>query len=303
MLLAIIIPYLAVAIFSLGLIYRILTWAKSPVPFRIPTTCGQQKSLPWIRSSRLDNPHSTPGVVGRMALEILLFRSLFRNTEAELRKGPHLTYGSTKWLWLGALAFHWSLLAVVLRHLRFFTEPQPMAITVLQQLDGFFQVGLPAIYVTDAILLAAISFLFLRRLADPKLRYISLAADYFPLLLIGAIAVTGVLLRHFYRTDLRGVKEFALGLLRLQPALPDGVGILFYLHLLLVSALLIYLPFSKLVHMGGVFLSPTRNLANNSRARRHVNPWNRPVQTHTYAEYENEFREVMKAADLPVDKG
>jgi nitrate reductase gamma subunit len=298
----VIITYLAFAVFTLGLVYRMIVWAKAPVPFRIPTTCGQQKSLPWIKSSRLDNPHSTLGVIGRMALEVLLFRSLFRNTEAELREGPKLVYSSTKWLWLGALAFHWSLLAIVIRHLRFFTEPQPAAVTVLQRLDGFFQVGLPAIYVTDAILLAGLSFLFLRRVVDPKMRAISLAADYFVLLLIGSIAVTGILLRHFYKTDLRAVKEFAMSLLRLHPALPAEPGVLFYTHLLLVSALLIYFPFSKLVHMGAVFLSPTRNLANDNRARRHVNPWNAPVKTHTYEEYENEFREVMKAAELPVDK-
>jgi nitrate reductase gamma subunit len=72
--------------------------------------------------------------------------------------------------------------------------------------------------------------------------------------------------------------------------------------LFLVSVLLAYFPFSKLLHMPGIFLSPTRNLANNSRMKRHVNPWNYPVPVHTYAEYENEFRDKMKAADLPVEK-
>ena len=56
------------------------------------------------------------------------------------------------------------------------------------------------------------------------------------------------------------------------------------------------------VHMGGVFMSPTRNLANTSRSKRHVNPWNYPVHVHTYEEYENEFREKMKGAGLPVEK-
>ena len=39
-----------------------------------------------------------------------------------------------------------------------------------------------------------------------------------------------------------------------------------------MSALAAYFPFSKLMHMAGVFLSPTRNLANNNRMVRHVNP-------------------------------
>ena len=55
------------------------------------------------------------------------------------------------------------------------------------------------------------------------------------------------------------------------------------------------------MHMGGVFLSPTRNLANNSRSRRHINPWNAPVKTHTYAEWEEEFRDKMLAAGIPVE--
>jgi len=54
--------------------------------------------------------------------------------------------------------------------------------------------------------------------------------------------------------------------------------------------------------MAGVFMSPTRNLRCNSREVRHVNPWNHPVRVHTYAEYEDEFRDKMKACDLPVDK-
>jgi hypothetical protein len=56
------------------------------------------------------------------------------------------------------------------------------------------------------------------------------------------------------------------------------------------------------MHMGGVFLSPTRNLPCNTRAVRHVNPWNYPVEVHTYEEYEEEFREKMIEAGLPVEK-
>jgi len=69
-----------------------------------------------------------------------------------------------------------------------------------------------------------------------------------------------------------------------------------------VSVLLAYFPFSKLMHLAGVFLSPTRNLSNNSRFVRHVNPWNYPVKVHTYEEYEEEFRDKMIEAGLPVDK-
>jgi hypothetical protein len=102
--------------------------------------------------------------------------------------------------------------------------------------------------------------------------------------------------------DIVSVKELTLGLVTFQPQVPKDIGVLFYIHLFLVSVLLAYFPFSKLVHLGGIFLSPTRNLSNNSRAVRHINPWNYPVPTHTYEEYEEEFRDKMVEAGLPVEK-
>ena len=79
-----ILPYIAIAIFIVGFIYRIYKWAQSPVPFRIPTTAGQQKSLDFIKQNKIENPSSKGGVFVRMALEVLVFRSLFRNSKAEV---------------------------------------------------------------------------------------------------------------------------------------------------------------------------------------------------------------------------
>jgi len=298
----VIIPYAAIAIFLIGLIFQVIKWAKSPVPFRIPTIAGQQKSLRWIKNSPLESPHSTLGVIGRMILEVFLFRSLFRNTKAELKNGPTLVYGSSKYLWVGALAFHWSFLIIILRHFRYFTEPVFGFVPFIQNLDGFFQIGVPVIYFTNAAIVIALSFLFLRRMTDPKLRYFSLASDYFPLILLLSIAITGILMRYLIKVDIVGIKELAMGLFSFQPVVPEGIGIMFFIHLFLVCVLLIYFPFSKLLHMPGVFLSPTRNLANNNRMKRHINPWDYPVRIHTYEEYEDEFREKMKAAEIPLEK-
>jgi len=298
----VIIPYAAFLTFIIGIIYRVVKWGRVPVPFRIPTTAGQEKSFPWIKHNKIDNPFTSLGVIVRMAFEVLLFRSLFRNTKTELRDGPKLSYGSTKWLWLGGLAFHWTFLIILLRHLRLFTEPIPYFVTLLESLDGFFQVAAPVLYLSDIIFLIAVTYLFLRRVIIPQVRYISLAADYFPLFLILSIGLSGVLMRYFYKVDIVGVKQLTMGLISLNPKIPEGVGVIFYIHLFLVSALFAYFPMSKLMHMAGVFLSPTRNLANNNRAVRHVNPWNYPVKVHTYEEYEDEFREKMKAVGIPVEK-
>lgn len=301
LLFGVILPYAALATFLIGVVYRVTKWARSPVPFRIPTTCGQEKSLPWIKNSKLENPYNTAGVIGRMALEVLLFRSLFRNTKMGLMN-QKVVYGSAKWLWLGGLIFHWSFLFILLRHLRFFTEPVFPFVNLLAGLDGFFQIGVPTLYLTDAAILLTVTYLFLRRVALPQVRYISLSADYFPLFLILGIALSGVLMRHIYKVDLLRVKEWAMGLASFHPVIPAGIGLFFFVHLFLVSALIVYVPMSKLMHMGGVFLSPTRNLANNNRMRRHINPWNYPVKVHTYEEYEDDFRDKMKAAGLPVEK-
>jgi len=301
----IIIPYVAFVLFVGGFIYRVIKWGRSPVPYRIPTTIGQQKSLPWIKQNKIENPTSTLGVIVRMALEVFLFRSLFRNTKTELTqgpKGPILSYGSAKWLWLGSLFFHWSFLIIVIRHLRFFLSPIPYAIQVMESIDGILQIGLPPVYLTDAFFLIAVTYLFLRRLVLPQLRYISLAADYFPLLLILGIASTGILMRYFFKVDLVAVKELAIGLAQLNPTLPVGIGALFYIHLFLICTLFAYFPLSKLMHSGGIFLSPTRNMISNNRMVRHINPWNHEVEVHTYAQYEDEFREKMKKAGIPVEK-
>ena len=300
----IVIPYLAVLAFLAGFVYKVLGWASSAVPFRIPTTCGQQKSLPWIKQNCIDNPDTSTGVCLRMVLEIFLFRSLFRNTKAAFNRNEsnRLSYSWEIFLWIGALAFHYSFLVVILRHFRFFTSPVPSCIKFLEYMDGIIQLGLPGLFISGALLLAATLFLLARRIFDTKVTYISQAADYFPLFLIIGIAASGISMRYFTKVDIIGIKELTMGLVTFSPVIPEGVGGLFYAHIFLVSTLFAYFPASKLMHLGGIFLSPTRNMANNTRAKRHVNPWNYDVKTHTYEEYEDHFREKMIEAGLPVDK-
>lgn len=296
------VPYAAFVTLLAGLGWRVIRWSQAPVPFRITTVCGQQKSLSWIKASRLESPYTLGGVVARMALEVLTFRSLFRNTRSRLDGSPRLIYREAKWLWLAALAFHWSLLVILLRHLRLFVEPVPGVAKFLDGIDGYFQIGAPALYVTDVMILAALLYLLQRRLRDLQVRYISLFTDYFALFLLIGIALSGTWMRYVARVDAVAIKQFAISLATFRPAAAQPLGAWFTVHLALVSALAAYLPFSKLVHMGGIFLSPTRNLANNNRMKRHVNPWNAPVKVHTYEEWEDEFRDKIEAAGLPVEK-
>jgi nitrate reductase gamma subunit len=306
----VVIPYLAVLVFVVGFSRKVLGWSRSAVPFAIPTTGGQAKSFPWIQNATFDNPSSTLGVFMRMVFEILTFRSLFRNTRMKLKEGK-LFYQLEIFLWVGALAFHYAFLTVLIRHTRLFLEPVPWCVQLIETLDSFFRIeiiypqfqfGLPAVYLSGIVLLAAVVYLTVRRIVIPSVRYISLASDFFPLILIFGIAFTGILMRYVTKIDITAAKQLTMGLVTLHPSVPQGIGVIFYIHLFFVSVLLAYFPYSKLMHLGGIFLSPTRNMLGNTRAYRHVNPWNHPVHVHTYEEYEEEFREKMIEAGLPVDK-
>jgi nitrate reductase gamma subunit len=302
LLFGVIVPWAAMAVFIWGFLFKVIGWLASPVPFPITTVAGQQRSLPWIKAQPLESPSTRGAVLGRMALEILLFRSLARNDRIELKRAEKLVYGSSRYLWLGALMFHWSLFFILFRHLRFFTQPVFPGVAAIEYVDGAFKVNLHALFATDVLAALGLIYLFARRLFSPQVRAISLPADYFSLFLIIAVVATGILMRQGFYVDVFKAKELAMGLATFHPALPRGIGTLFYVHLFLASVLFAYFPFSKLMHGPGVFLSPTRNLRNDSRARRHANPWDHPVKVHTYEEWEDEFRTAMKGAGMPVEK-
>ena len=72
-------------------------------------------------------------------------------------------------------------------------------------------------------------------------------------------------MRYFTKVDITAAKELTMGLVTFHPVVPEGIGAIFYVHLFFVSVLLMYFPFSKLMHLGGIFLSPTRNMPGNTR--------------------------------------
>ncbi|MEN8148191.1 MAG: sulfate reduction electron transfer complex DsrMKJOP subunit DsrM [Planctomycetota bacterium] len=298
----VIIPYAAILLFLVGFVVKVLTWAKAPVPFRIPTVAGQAESLDFIPQQKLESPSTGGQVFVRMVLEVLFFRSLFRNTRADMKAGPRIVYGADKLLWAAAMLFHWTFLIIFLRHLRFFTEPVPFWISGIESLDAFFEVTVPALYLTNILIVVGLGWLLLRRFLEPQVRYISLASDYFPLFLLFGVVISGVFLRYLTKTDVVAIKELAMGLLSFKFAVPEGIGAQFYVHLFLVSALIAYFPFSKLMHLPGVFLSPTRNLANNNRKVRHVNPWNPEVKKHEFDHWKEEFAEEIAEAGYELEE-
>jgi nitrate reductase gamma subunit len=224
--------YVASVILVGGLALRIRLYAKTPQPLKIPTT-----PAPTTRS----------GVVLRMFREVVFFESLFKGN---------------KWTWLFGWVFHFALLLVLLRHLRYFTEPIWDWVALLQPWG---------VYAGYAMVLGLVG-LWGRRFFVDRVRYISAPSDHLMLALLIAIGGTGLAMKYIWRTDIVALKAFVLGLLYFdwQPLPADA---LLLAHLTLVVVLMLIFPFSKLLHAPGLFFSPTRYQVDDPRERRHVAPW------------------------------
>ena len=194
---------------------------------------------------------SDVGAAGRVAADVLIFPNLFKADKA---------------LWAGAWVFHVALWVILIRHLRYFTYPVPGLSLFMSP------VALWAGYVFG---LAAL-FLLWRRLALRRTLYISGLPDYFALALLALIAGTGILMKYWLHVYLVDVKAFILGLLTLRPVAPPQHP-LFLVHFLLVTLLLLYFPFSKLLHAGGIFFSPTHNQPYEIQKR--GKRWDRELRT------------------------
>jgi nitrate reductase gamma subunit len=212
-------------------------------------------------------PQTRFGVAWRLLGDVLWFPSLFK---------------SDRLLWAGGLAFHVLLWLVLLRHLRYFFYPLPSWIVEIQTLGLYAGYFLPL----------PVFFLLIRRLTMERIIYITVLEDLFALLLLLAVSVTGVLLTQFFRSDVVEIKAIILGLLHLRPIVPD-VHWLFALHFFLVMVLIGYFPLGKLMHAGGLFLSPTHNQRANF-TERFVNPWDFPVAYNEHNLFPPEkYREML----------
>uniref|UniRef100_A0A7J2TLW0 Menaquinol oxidoreductase n=1 Tax=Archaeoglobus fulgidus TaxID=2234 RepID=A0A7J2TLW0_ARCFL len=293
----VIVPYIAFAIFVIGVVYKFVYWAKSAVPLKIPTTSGQQKSLNFIKRTiydRFDSPFTKWETVVRMLLEIFAFRSLLKNTRYYMDR---LSQRDARWLWLFAILFHYCLLLVLIRHTKFFLEPVPAFVEMLSELEAFKGVFIPSLYISGIAIIVALFLLWFRRIFLSRERCISLPSDHFALILLLAIVISGNLMRYFIKVDISAVKGLILSLMAFD--IPRAVEFantiepMFYIHFALGSFLLAYFPFSKLMHAGGIFFSPTRNMPNNCRAERHVNPWNPPYKGITWQEYYEAYKDQL----------
>ena len=230
--------YLATSVLVVGLLYRIGIYTRTPAPLKIPTTPA---------------PVNTTGVVLRMVREVVFFESLFK---------------SNLWIWGLGWLFHASLALVLLRHLRYFTEPVWAWVVFIQPFGMY----------AGFTMLLGLSGLWARRLFVERIRYISTPSDHLMLVLLIAIALSGLMMTFVAHTDVVALKGFFLGLMNFNwQVLPSSIVL--YAHLLMVALLLLIFPVSKLLHAPGVFFSPSRNQADNPREKRHLAAWAKQLES------------------------
>jgi nitrate reductase gamma subunit len=224
--------YFATLLLVVGLLYRISTYARTPAPLKIPTTPA---------------PTTTGGVVLRMTREVVFFESLFK---------------ANLWIWGLGWLFHASLALVILRHLRYFTEPVWEWVAFIQPFGMY----------AGITMLLGLCGLWARRLFVERIRYISTPSDHLMLLLLIGIAASGLMMKFAAHTDVIAVKSYFLGLMHFDVGVLPA-DLLLMVHLSLVVSLLVVFPNSKLLHAPGVFFSPTRNQKDDSREKRHLSAW------------------------------
>ena len=224
--------YAATAILILGVANKVIIYAKTPAPLKIPTT-----PAPVTRS----------GVIVRMAKEVVLFYSLFR---------------ANKWIWLFGWIFHFALLLVLLRHLRYVTDPVWWWVNLIQPFGKY----------AGFAMIIGLAGLWARRIFVERIRYITAPSDHLMLALLIGIGLSGLAIKFVSHTDVLQVKAFFIGLMTFNLQVLPGDPVLL-IHLALVAVLMIVFPFSKLLHAPGIFFSPTRNQVDNPREKRHLAPW------------------------------
>jgi nitrate reductase gamma subunit len=219
--------YLATILLICGLSYKLAQYIRTPEPLKIPLTPA---------------PVDRTGVVLRMAREMLLFESGFRGN---------------KGTWIYGWLLHVGLLLVLIRHLRYFLDPVPSIVVVMQPLGvvGGFAMAL------------GLAGRWTRRLSVDRIRYCSSPADHLILALLLAIVASGLVIRLLIHTDIVAVKTFVIGLYAFDPT-PLPTDPLLLLHLGLAAVLIAVFPYSKLVHAVGFYFSPTRTQADNPRELR-----------------------------------
>ncbi|MEA5112744.1 MAG: respiratory nitrate reductase subunit gamma [Geobacteraceae bacterium] len=231
-LLGVLLPYSAFIVFFSGTVLRIGGWLKTPVPFQL---------------TLFPVPGYTTGKIRALALDFIFCASLYREDKA---------------LWLRVWFFHLSLALIIAGHVAgiFYLRDQFVLVGLSEATSRFLSKLLGGI--SGIVMMLSLGALIAGRIVNPVVRKLSVPEDFFNLLLIAAIAVSGILMYlPGFHADLPAVRTYMGELIRLRPAaLPHSP--MFVIHFVLVNMLLLYFPFSRLLHFAGYFVNRSMLLEN-----------------------------------------
>jgi nitrate reductase gamma subunit len=223
-----VLPYVAALVFLIAMVHRVRLWMKLPAPsmtlFPAPPPGGKANAI-------------------NTAKETLFFKSLFRGDRS---------------LWLFAWGFHVVLAMIFVGHVRVVSNVDQVFMSMGMTEAGIQGMSGGAGGAAGIIIMITAVILLLRRLLIPRVKEITSVGDVLALVLIGAILITGNMMRfgaeHF---DLTLTREYFAGLATFKgvagaEALQNGI---FLTHLGLALLLLLYIPFSKILHFGGIFFT------------------------------------------------
>ena len=225
-LLAGVLVYVAVAVFLVGTVFRIYYWLKVP----------------------------------RSGIKLGIF------PQASGRRGRFLQWAKDTFLfpqvldvdrpmWLFVILLHVGGVAAFVGHLRLIQEFTPLANALGKQ--GMEQFSLISGGIVGIVLLVSVLYLLARRFKSPY-RDLSTPEDYILLILIFMVLLMGNHLRFFGQVDVEAYRAYVYSLLTFSPEFPaelaeSGTRWVLVTHVTLSNLLLMYLPFSKLVHYIGTY--------------------------------------------------
>ncbi|SFG87939.1 Nitrate reductase gamma subunit [Desulfotomaculum arcticum] len=225
-----ILPYITVTLFTLGILYRLGRWAGARIIHNITLS-------PWLQNNGQ--------VAVRIGSEAFLFRNLFRFDKA---------------LWVGAILMHLALLNILGGHIvgfGFLGEQFALipGLGISPELSREMSDLLGTVF--GILLFVALLYLLYRRYAIQAVRLVTKPSDNLWLIYLLVLVGVGNIMRlfHEFHVEYEVVRDYIVALALFQPVVNMEImeSTFFLIHFLLVQILLIVFPFSKLMHLFGMF--------------------------------------------------
>ena len=218
--------YVALAVFTLGMAWRVWEWSRTP---KTP-----------VRLALYPKPKTA---LGRFAK--LLKDTLLAPQSVSIAAG----------IMIVAFAFHVSAFAAFVGHLRLVHEFD-FLVAILGQ-EGMNRFAAWSGGIAGIVMLAAVLYWIARRTYGPY-RKLSTPEDFFVLALLLGIVIMGDHMRFVGELHADTYQAWFASLMAFQPSFPHELAesstrYALNWHMLFVNVFLIYFPFSKMTHAVGAF--------------------------------------------------